>query len=74
VEDTEDETREEEWIEPCEEKQRNVVCLFCTVADSSFEIIVDHMQTQHQFDFLKITESLDFYQKVLTISSELYFI
>ncbi|CAL8082860.1 unnamed protein product [Orchesella dallaii] len=68
LEDGEDETREEEWVEPSEEKQRNVVCLFCTASDSSYQNVLDHMNTEHLFDFLQITESLDFYHKVKLVN------
>ncbi|ODN02689.1 putative zinc finger protein [Orchesella cincta] len=68
LEDTEGENREEEWVELAEEKQRNVVCLFCSAADCNFDNILDHMKTEHHFDFLQITVSLDFYEKVKLVN------
>ncbi|ODM90821.1 putative zinc finger protein [Orchesella cincta] len=65
---TEDENREEEWTEVSEENQRNVVCLFCSERDAVFENVLDHMKTEHHFDFLRITESFGFYEKVKLVN------
>ncbi|ODM90589.1 putative zinc finger protein, partial [Orchesella cincta] len=60
---TEDENREEEWTEVSEENQRNVVCLFCSERDAVFENVLDHMKTEHHFDFCGLLNRLVFMKR-----------
>lgn len=64
LEDAEDERKEDEWLETPEEKERMVVCLFCKSSNSDFQKVLDHMKSEHLFDFTGATSTLDFYQKV----------
>lgn len=39
-------------------------CLFCSTKINEFPNILDHMKDDHEFDFNKSTENLNFYEKV----------
>lgn len=67
MEDVEEERKEDEWMETPEDKESNVVCLFCKFSHSEFSKVLEHMKQEHSFNFEAVAASFDFYQKVIYI-------
>lgn len=61
-----DNDSDQEWSD-WNEKDQEIVCLFCEYKDLSLTNICDHMKGNHTFDFQDILKTMDFYQKVYYI-------
>jgi hypothetical protein len=66
-EDPVDERVEEDWVE-MKEEPNNIVCLFCSEQSKTFDQVLAHMLATHSFDFVKVTDKFNFYQKVININ------
>ena len=62
-EDPEEDRVEEDWIE-MKNETNHIVCLLCSNQSKSYEDVLSHMLLEHKFDFSKITEKCNFYEKV----------
>lgn len=51
-----------------EEKENNVVCLFCKKGSINFKATLIHMLVVHLVDFQKLTANLGFYQRVKLVN------
>lgn len=58
-----DNDSDQEWSD-WNEKDQEIVCLFCEHKDFDVNNFCDHLKVAHKFDFQLILSSLDFYQKV----------
>lgn len=56
-----------DWSDWEGEKQ-NLNCLFCSVSDTDFPRIKNHMKTSHDFDFDAAITGLNFYEKVKVVN------
>ncbi|KAJ6647420.1 Zinc finger protein [Pseudolycoriella hygida] len=56
-----------DWSDWEGEKQ-NLNCLFCSINDTDFDIIKNHMKTSHEFDFDVAISGLNFYEKVKAVN------
>lgn len=56
-----------DWSDWEGEKQ-NLNCLFCSVSDTDFPTIKNHMNTKHDFDFEVAVSGLNFYEKVKVVN------
>ena len=67
-----------DWSDWQEVLQVSIVCLFCDAVSPNWEGILDHLQTEHKFNYEENTSELGFYEQVifncLNIDSELYVI
>ncbi|KAH0539277.1 zinc finger protein 277 isoform X1 [Cotesia glomerata] len=45
-----------------------ITCLFCTVKIPELSTMLDHMKDEHDFDFNKLTENLNFYEKIKLVN------
>ncbi|XP_034943253.1 zinc finger protein 277 isoform X2 [Chelonus insularis] len=45
-----------------------VTCLFCSEITSELSAILDHMKTEHDFDFERSTKNLNFYEKIKVVN------
>lgn len=53
-----------DWSEASDQ----ITCLFCAHAETEMGAVLEHMKTQHSFDFAEATKELDFYQKIKLIN------
>lgn len=51
-----------------EGEEQPVICLFCSKTDTNFEVIKSHMAADHEFDFDRRVEHLNFYQKIKIVN------
>lgn len=45
-----------------------ITCLFCKCRETNINLLCLHMEAEHDFDFVKITQALDFYQRVKLVN------
>ncbi|KAJ8712492.1 hypothetical protein PYW07_005334 [Mythimna separata] len=57
-----------EWSDWTEENGPLITCLLCEHTEKDYDRILDHMDQQHEFSFLKATEGMDFYRKVKIVN------
>jgi hypothetical protein len=63
------ENDDQEWSEWNEnDKTIQITCLFCAHTASNFDEIIQHIMKIHDFDFEKVTENFNFYQKVKLVN------
>lgn len=70
IEDEMFENEDSEWSEWNEgdNEGMSITCLFCAQKDKEFNTILSHMLENHNFDFEKSTENVNFYQKVKIVN------
>lgn len=56
-----------DWSDWEGEKQK-LNCLFCSINDTDFPAIKNHMKTSHEFDFEAAISGLNFYEKVKVVN------
>nr|CAH7728449.1 unnamed protein product [Callosobruchus chinensis] len=50
------------------EKEDQITCLFCQYKDLNINTLCLHMDADHEFDFVLLTQDLDFYQKIKLVN------
>ncbi|XP_045466804.1 zinc finger protein 277 [Harmonia axyridis] len=50
------------------EEEDKIICLFCQHKETGANNICDHMKTSHTFDFVELTKSFNFFQKIQLIN------
>ncbi|XP_056648254.1 zinc finger protein 277 isoform X2 [Diorhabda sublineata] len=50
------------------EKEDQIICLFCKAKETDINVICQHMEAEHGFSFTDVTKDLDFFQKVKLIN------
>ncbi|CAG9770080.1 unnamed protein product [Ceutorhynchus assimilis] len=50
------------------EKDDKINCLFCSQTETDINLLCLHMDGEHGFDFVKSTETLDYYQKIKLVN------
>ncbi|XP_060532724.1 zinc finger protein 277 [Cylas formicarius] len=58
---------DEEYSDWCESGDK-ITCLFCGHAENDVNLLCLHMDSEHDFDFVAVTDRLDFYQKVKLVN------
>ncbi|CAH0549502.1 unnamed protein product [Brassicogethes aeneus] len=62
-----DQNTDEEYSD-WEDSQDDITCLFCVKKDTNINTLCLHMDGDHDFDFVEVTKSLDFYQKIKLVN------
>ncbi|CAH0694743.1 unnamed protein product [Spodoptera exigua] len=57
-----------EWSDWTEENGPLITCLLCEHTEKEYDKILNHMEKQHEFSFMKVTEGMDFYHKVKIVN------
>ncbi|KAJ8953654.1 hypothetical protein NQ314_007261 [Rhamnusium bicolor] len=50
------------------EEQDQITCLFCQTRDTNINMLCLHMEGDHEFDFVQLTQDMDFYQKIKLVN------
>lgn len=61
-----DDSEWSEWNE--QDKEIQTTCLFCSLKENDFNRLLKHVSQFHNFDFEKVTEKFNFYQKVKLVN------
>ncbi|KAK0181496.1 hypothetical protein PV327_003775 [Microctonus hyperodae] len=64
--DNEDE--ESPWTGWNDDDSVSITCLLCSQKSQDFTAILEHMIAAHNFDFVKMTDKLNFYEKVKVVN------
>ncbi|XP_029053222.1 zinc finger protein 277 [Osmia bicornis bicornis] len=59
---------EDTWSDWDDDEGVSISCLFCNYNDKHFHLILEHMKTNHDFDFKVASKDLTFYQKVKVVN------
>lgn len=57
-----------DWSDWTEDNGPLITCLLCDHSESEYEIILDHMEKQHEFPFSTLTSNIDFYHKIKIVN------
>lgn len=57
-----------DWSDWNEEKEQDIICLFCSQKETKFESLKSHMLEVHEFNYDSLFQQLNFYQKVKLVN------
>lgn len=63
-----DKSDDSDWSDWENDQEIEINCLFCSHKEKQFDLLTNHMEVNHKFNFYDETKSYNFYQKVKMIN------